>query len=359
MRGARTTKSWFVALPVAVAAAAVLLAAGAAGAHGFFGHGDAPSFLAVAHHPFGSGHGFPGDPRIQGVAYRYGRVLLPMVAWVLAAGRASRVPWTLAAVCAASFGCWIALAPEHLRRVGREPALAWWMLVVPFVPLWFAAPTVVAEPMAVALVLLAYLFHRDGRRGATRVAAALAILARETMVIAFLPLAWRAWREEGRAGLRRWAMTVVPYAIWASWLRVRVGSFPFLDPASNRRDALAFPFVGWWQTLHRPFDNGQQFGLLVGALTLVCAVVVARRAHGYQPLVWAAVMSTALITCYGWSVWQFPSEAMRVMAPAQALLLIAALDVNCVLDLRESSRTSSASPVADPTRPATGHSVSR
>jgi hypothetical protein len=356
-------QSWLVALPVGVVVAVVFLAAGPTGAHGFYWRGDAPSFLAVARSPFGSGRGFPGNPLQQGVAYRYGRVLLPLAGWLLALGRSTRVPWTLAAVYVASFACWIAVAAEHLRRCGRKPTLAWWILACPFVPLWlFAAPTVVAEPMAGALVLVAYLFDRDGRSGAARVAAAAAILTRETMAVAFLPLVWRAWRKEGRVGLARWMTAGVPYAVWAFWVRVRVGHFPFLDPASNRRDAFALPFVGWWETLQRPFNNGQQYGLLVGALTLAVAVTIAVRAQGYRPLVWAAVTSSALVTCYGWSVWQFPSEAMRVLAPVHVLLLLAAIesfaprtvpvaapssvgDVSCVLDLRESSSTSRACPV--------------
>jgi hypothetical protein len=363
--------SWLVALPVGVAVAVVFLLAGTGGAHGLYRLGDAPSFLAVARSPFGSGRGFPGDPLAQGVAYRYGRVLLPFVAWLLALGRSSRVPWTLAGLYVVSFTGWIAVAAEHLRRAGRKPTLAWWILACPFVPLFvFAAPTVVAEPMACALVLLAYLFDREGRHGWSRVAAAAAILTRETMVVAFLPLAWRAGRDEGRRGVIRWTTTGVPYAVWSLWVCVRVGHLPFLDPASNRRDALALPFVGWWETLHRPFDNGQQYGLLIALLTLTIAVVVVVRADGYRPLAWAALTASALMICYGWSVWEFPSEAMRVMAPAQVLLLIAALEsygprrrrssspeISCVLDLRESSRTSRASPVGVPTPSAKAHSA--
>jgi hypothetical protein len=148
-------------------------------------------------------------------------------------------------------------------------------------------------------------------------------------------------------------------------VRVRVGTFPFTDPASNRRDALALPFVGWWQTLQRPFDQGQQFGLLIALVTIVAAVVVARRAHWSSPVASAALALSLSAVCYGWSVWQYPSEALRVLAPAQVLLFVATLsgsarradvdttavdDVSCVLDLRESSRTTPASPVVDLTR---------
>ena len=40
------------------------------------------------------------------------------------------------------------------------------------------------------------------------------------------------------------------------------------------------------------------------------------------------LVSCGFIACYGWAVWQYPTEAVRVMAPAQVLLLIAVLTTN-------------------------------
>ena len=359
-----------IALPVGMVVGIIFLAAGTSGPHGVYWHSDGPSFLGVARNPFGSGHGFPGDPLAQGVAYRFGRVLLPLAGWILALGRTSRVPVMLAVAYVGSFVAMVALAAEHLRRAGRRPVLALGLLLLPFVLLWlFAIPTVIVEPLAIALVLYAYLADREERSTTrARVAAAAAILARETMALAFLPLAWRAWRRDGRKGLMQWAATGVPYALWSCWVRLRVGSFPFLDPASNRRDALAAPFVGWWQTLHRPFDNGQQYGMLIAVVTIAFAIAVARRAQRNHAIAAAALITSLSAIGYGWSVWQYPSEALRVLGPAQVLLAVAALttcrpsttrdddvdvDVSSVLDLRESSRTTPASLVVDLTHFAT------
>jgi hypothetical protein len=44
-------------------------------------------------------------------------------------------------------------------------------------------------------------------------------------------------------------------------------------------------------------------------------------------LAWAAVSSSAIITCFGPSVWHLPTEALRVMLPTQALLIAAIFDL--------------------------------
>ena len=73
---------------------------------------------------------------------------------------------------------------------------------------------------------------------------AFAILVKEIALLALLPWAWRAIRHRDATALRRIAATVIPYAAWCVWLRLRVGEFPFFAHTANRSDALSLPFVG-------------------------------------------------------------------------------------------------------------------
>jgi hypothetical protein len=319
-------ESWLVGGIAAFIVGFVLILAGDGAHHGFYGPSDSPLFLAVARSPFGNGHSFIGDPRIQGVAYRYGRILLPLTGWVLGLGQTFAVKWTLALAFAASFGAWVAFAAEHLRRGNRSPRIALWVFGTPWALLWLAVPGIVSEPMAGALVLLSYLYARERRDTGARVAAAFAILARELMLVAFVPLAWRAWKERRWAGVRDWALVLVPYLLWCTWVRFRIGQFPFLDPATSRRNALAAPFTGWYRTMVGPLDNGQGLAVLIAAVTIVAVALVARRGHWLYPVTHGAVALAALSLCYGVAVYAFPGEAYRVMAPTQMLLIIAACD---------------------------------
>ena len=310
----------------ATVVATVILGMFVHGGTGFYDPSDAPLFLGVARNPFGNGRHFVGKALVQGVAYRYGRIGFPIVGWLLALGRPAAVPWTLAIAFVAAFGFWVVFAAEHLRRGARSPWLALWVFGTPWALLWISVPEIVSEPMAGALVLLAYLYERDGRHKSARVAAAVAILTRELMLVAFLPLAWRDWQKRRWLAVRDWSLTLVPYAAWDVWVRVRVGTFPFMDPSMSRRDALSLPLVGWYRTLASPLDNGQGWGVLAAFVTVLLVALIAIRGNWLYPITHGAVALAALSLCYGVSVFAFPGEALRVMAPTQVLLLIAACD---------------------------------
>jgi hypothetical protein len=336
---------WIVAgLAVAVVVGA-LVAAGANGSNGFYARSDAPFFLRIARQPFGNGRPFPGNPLVHGVAYRYGRIFFPLTGWLLALGRPFAVRWTLAAAYVASFGAWVALAGEHLRRGGRSPRVALWIFATPWVLLWIVVPSIVSEPMAGALVLLAYLYERDGRHKAARFTAGFAILTRELMIVAFVPLAWRDWKARRWVAARDWVLVVTPYLLWITWVRFRVGQFPFMDPSTSRRGGLAMPLTGWYRTMAGPLDNGQGWAVLIGAVTVVAVALLALRGHWLYPVTHGAVALAALSLCYGSFVFMFPGEGLRVMAPTQMLLLIAACDRSRAVDrddeLGATTRTSS------------------
>jgi hypothetical protein len=288
-------------------------------------HSDAPFFYAIARHPFARG-AVSAHPLVFGVAYRYGRILYPLTAWLLALGRPSWVPGTLLGVYVVSFGAWFTFAAEHLRRNGRRPWLALWMFALPFCLRGFVQPVMVSEPMVGALLLLVYLFERDGRRRAVLVTAALLVLTREPMLLAMLPLVWKGWNERRWAAIREWALAGAPYVLWLVWVRIRVGEFPFLDRAMSRRDALAPPFLGYARIWHEGLDAGRWWGVVVTLLTLVVAIVVARRGLWRYPLTHGVVVLAVLIPLLGVAVFRHPIEAFRVVAPMQALLVILLLD---------------------------------
>lgn len=326
---------------VAAVAAAVVLAVVVSHWQSVYRPSDAPQFLGVAQNPFGNGAHYAGQALVQGVAYRYGRIGFPIVAWVLALGRPAAARGTLAAVFVASFGAWVALAAEHLRRGGRRPRLALWILALPWMLLWFAVPEIVSEPMAAALMLFAYLCEREGRGRPARFAAALAILTREQMIVAFIPLAWRDWKRRRWAAVRSWSLVLLPYAAWTVWVRVRIGHFPLTDPASTRRDAFALPFVAWYRTLTGPLAASQKWSVLVAFATVALVALLVIQGKWLYPITHGAVALAALSLCYGANVLRYPGEAFRILAPVQVLLVIAAC-----------SRRDSSSSDADADQPA-------
>lgn len=204
--------------------------------------GDPQSFRLVAEAPFGKGTQIESDPDVatHGVAYRYGRILFPVLAWMLALGRSGLVPWSLPVVGALSFAACAAVAATLCRDVSQPCERG---LVVAGVPTLLAATVLVyAEPLAMALMLGVFLTYLRERKGWSAVLAAGLVLSREVLVLALLPIAWSEWRSGHRSRLLLGAATALgPFAVWASWVRIRVGEWPFLDPSESRRAAVGLP----------------------------------------------------------------------------------------------------------------------
>lgn len=314
--------SLLVGLAAMLLAAIVLGASAASVGRRDMLRSDGKSFAEVATDPFGDGRAIVNLPAITGPSYRYGRILFPLLAWGLAGGRASLTGWTLAIVFALSVGAMVACAAELCRRRGKSPARGVAVLALPFVVgAWVNTPVVVSEPMVLALVLVTYLLVLDGHESGARWAAAAAMLTREIAVLAVLPLAWRGMRDRGWRGALDWAWVLVPYAAWSAWVRFRVGALPFLDPAPTRRNALSLPLVGTLDTMRAGTNSGQRYAMIVAAVTLAAALWAWRR-RPYWPVGAGALWLALLLPFTGSETWKLWGEALRVMVPAQVLVLL-------------------------------------
>jgi len=315
--------SILLGVAVALGAGAVLLISAVTAGRVHMLESDGAAFAAIARDPFGNAatiHGF--GHHIDGTAYRFGRMLVPVLAWVLAGGQPGATTVTLPIVVACGFGHSVAAAAELVQRRGRPAVLGLVVLAVPYTFFWIRTPHLVSDPVVTGFVLTTYLLDVDGRRGGSRVGAALTILMREAAALAFLPLAWRDWKERRRGAVRDWSLVLAPYAAWCLWLRFRTGFFPFTDPASSRQGALTLPLLGILRAYRGGAPSGPLFTLLVAAATFVVALLVARD-RSWFPVRGGALWLTALILCYGTGVWALWGEALRVMSTAQSLLLLA------------------------------------
>ncbi|MDQ1395388.1 MAG: hypothetical protein QOG64_647, partial [Acidimicrobiaceae bacterium] len=106
---------------------ALVLVVGRAAVSGWhtFIRADGISFVMVAHHLTGEGLA-AGDN-----AYRYGRVLYPLLGWLLAGGRSGWLLWSLPVVNCVAFGLSVALAGERAMRCGRPLRHGLVVLAVP------------------------------------------------------------------------------------------------------------------------------------------------------------------------------------------------------------------------------------
>ena len=308
-------------LMAAAAVTAVIVTVTSNQGYGALLRGDGQHFYRVALDPFGDGGIFAGSEG-TGTAYRYGRILFPVAAWALALGQWRLIPATLAIAYVSSVLLFAMLACARCARAGRPPVVGLAALLVPSA--FFTVPLLVPEFLVAGLVLLTYDLAEANRIRQALVAAALLLLARETAVLALIPLILRHVRRTHWRTAVRWSVVPIPLLAWYVWLRARIGVWPFLDPGHPASRALGLPMTGFlsmvWQVEVGP---ALVFAATLGWLTIVtgAAVVWWRR----TPVAWAALSMALPILVFGSGEADFPGEAIRVMLPAQLLIAVAAL----------------------------------
>ncbi len=214
-------------------------------------------------------------------SYRYGHPLYGWLAWFLSAGRARAVPAALAAIGLASlFAAAVAAAALGLGR-GRS---GWEGLFVALNPgLISSAGHDLAEPLAAALMLGAFVALAGGRRAPALVCLALLPLAKEPLVV--VPLAVVAWELVQRRRRRAAALAtaVIPALLWWTYARIHLGAW-----FTSGDTALGKPFAGWYRAF---LDQGNAGDIAVVALLvlLVLAGLRALRVRGPVELSYLAL----------------------------------------------------------------------
>src|SRR4030095_7435687 len=312
-------------LMAAAAVTALLMTVASDQGYGALLRSDAQHFYRVALDPFGDGRIFAGSDEGAGTAYRYGRLLFPLAAWVLALGHRPLIPVTLPLAYIIGVLLFATLACARCARAGQPPFVGRAALMVPSA--FLTVPLLVPEFLIAGLVLLTYHFAETNRIRQALVAAALVLLARETAVLALSPLILsHARRREWRA-LLRWSVVVIPLMFWYAWVRARIGVGRFFDPGHPAGRALDLPMRGFLSAVWRA-DAGPAlvFAASLGWITIAigAAVVWWRR----TPVAWAGLSMASLILVFGLGEAELPGEAVRLMLPAQLLIAVAALAID-------------------------------
>ncbi len=306
----------------AAATSAVMIAVIVHQGHGALVRSDAETFYRVALDPFGDGRVFSAAGPDTGTAYRYGRILFPLSAWLLAFGQPALLRITIPLLYIAAVMLVAALAATHAEEAGRPPIVGLAALLVPSALL--TVPILVPEFFVAGLILLMYRLAETHRDRAAQGAAALVLLARETAALALIPLMLRALDRRDWSGVVRWAAAVIPLLIWYVWVRLRVGVWPFDDPQVPPARALDLPLRSF---LSKAWSGDAGWALMSAAIlgwaTIVAGLIVAWRRR--TPLAGAGLAMSALILVFGPAQSEWPGEAVRLMLPAQLLIAIAAI----------------------------------
>jgi len=194
-------------------------------------------------------------------AERFGRILYPALAWLLAGGHPALVPWSLVAVNVLCLGVIAALGAMLARRNGLHAV--WGLAVASFAGFLWSLGRDLTELVAAAGLLAGLVAIRAGRRVLAGLALACAALGRETellaagcvaaadlLVVVFRGVDAGSWfgRVARRVGMPDrtvgWPVWLLPIAVYTGWQLTVVaytGQSPLLSSGSAN---LALPFTG-------------------------------------------------------------------------------------------------------------------
>jgi hypothetical protein len=233
---------------------------------------DGQIFFYLAQDPLLTGKVASSDeqksPHIGDVAYRYQRILLPVLGWLTSWGHPRVLEWTmplinLIAVLGAGF-----LLARWLASRGRSP----WLSLVFMTSFGVVVGVVndLADPLAVSLFVAGVVWWLD-RRVALAIAALTAcLLARELYLIPVAAIVLLELVRERRRALP-W---LIPLAVFAAWqLYLRLALVGPVTPEEAAKPSIV-PIWGAmrkvWQVIHEDWLGAANWEILfVGLLLLI------------------------------------------------------------------------------------------
>jgi len=248
-----------------------------AGPTGYDGH----VYAALATDPFL--HRFDTQNALDSPAYRATRIMIPLLAWLLALGNSA------AAIVTYQLLCWglglvaILIAARWLATDGRSP----WQAALLIGSAGLAAAMIRSTPDAGALCfMLAALWCHGRRRHALALAfASAAVLTRETSYLVVLAIAADELRRRRPAAATLFAAVPLSLIVgWQLYLKSVLGA-AFATAGSNFSLPFAWLPAKFSEVLHGPQVWWQEvFGLAAIAATLLAMAALALR-----PAHWSAV----------------------------------------------------------------------
>ncbi len=250
-------------------------------------------------------------------AYRYQRILLPVLARLLALGQLALIPWALVLINLVSLAGGTLLVERLLAREGISP---WYALTYGlFAGVFMAVRLSLAEPLAYALVLLAIDAERRGRIWAAAIALALAALTRETtLLFAAGYVVYLFTQRRWGTGVLLGAIAALPFALWQIALALQFGS-----PGIGSGGAMAtpfelIPFMGFVRILT---EGSLSVFIILGALLIPGVILptlwslwqgIEAFLHGQRhPYIFLLLANAAVIPFVPFSTWREPLGMLR------------------------------------------------
>ena len=192
--------------------------------------------------------GSQATPFLDVPAYRYQRILYPLLSRIISLGQAGLVPWVLISVniAAIAAGTWV--VEKLLARFGVS---RWYALIYGlYGGNLVALRTNLTEPLAYTLVALAILAWEKDRRWWAAAAFSLAVLTKEVTLIFAVAYAIHALFQREWRWAAALAATALPFAAYQLVLWAWLGSPGIGSGGAGATPFSPIPLAGWFSIMN-------------------------------------------------------------------------------------------------------------
>ncbi|MDM8518745.1 hypothetical protein QUF64_01760 [Anaerolineales bacterium HSG6] len=265
-------------------------------------------------------------PYLDVPAYRYQRLLYPMLARWLALGQADLIPWTLILVnlLAIGWGTWMTEKLLVDLRVSRWYALSYGLYGGQMLTL----RTDLNEPLAQALIQTAMWLWVKQRVWGTVLAFALAAFAKETSLIflgayIFSCLLQKEWRNSIKLSL-----AVVPFLGYQGLLWIWLGSFGLGSGGAGATPFSPIPLWGWLSIISVSVVGFLLISLVVFPMSILPALAGVRlslphlRAKQWHSYIISLFLHSLILLCLPASTMREPAAMMRLTQGLMVAMLL-------------------------------------
>lgn len=221
--------------PLALARVGTFFSAGdPSGSKGY--DGQFVYYIAQTLHPGQVAH------RLDVPAYRYQRILLPLLAHLFSFSQPKIIPWMIIALNLVAHlgGTWILAV--LLKGSGRNPFYA--VYYGCWVGFLLALRLDLPEPLAFCCVILAVYFMTEERHTLSWAFYGLAVFAKEVVIlISLAQLLFYLYKRDWLKGLGFFTAAFLPFALFQVWLKVEFGEFGL---GSGGAMATSFEWIPLW-----------------------------------------------------------------------------------------------------------------
>lgn len=209
-------------------------------------------------------------PFLDVPAYRYQRILYPIIVFVLSLGNVAFVPWLLILVNLFSLVLGTLATEKILLKYGHS---RWYAIAYgSFAGLILSLRLNLTEPLAFALVQWGVLYFDRGKLWKSLPFFALAALTRELTLLFAAASVMTLWASKQYPKGILWGFgTIFPFAVWQVYLKIWFGEWGIGSGGARASSFELIPFRGWWGYA----NNDSSIFLLLSIFVLLVALIPA------------------------------------------------------------------------------------